>query len=68
MYYLTYRGSGSGYLIILTKEKRKLASKESPEPVAVLYVKKDERIAVSDGDFEILKEQGHIGKDKLEEA
>lgn len=50
----------------MTKNKREML--EPAEPVALLYVRKGDQLAVSDTDFEILKEQGHIGRDKLEEG
>jgi len=68
--FVTYKGSGHGYLIILTnrKAKQRAIPTEDEVPVAMLYIPKNQAIALSDGDLTILKEQNHIGKDKLEEV
>jgi hypothetical protein len=64
---ITYDGAGNGYLLILTNKKRPGGTlREAGEvPVAALYVLKNQVIAVSDQDYDILNEQGHIGDDKL---
>jgi diaminopimelate epimerase len=68
MPFVTYKGSGNGYLLILTNKKRPGGTLRTTDeiPVAALYVLKDQIIAVSEQDFEILKEQSHIGNEKLE--
>jgi hypothetical protein len=65
-----YDGNGNGYLLILTNKKRPPSTIPAADevPVAALYLKKDDVVAVSDQDFDILNEQGHIGNDRLHEV
>jgi hypothetical protein len=65
-----YDGTAKGYLLILTNKKRPGGTLRSADevPVAALYLPKGELIAVSDQDFEILNEQGHIAKDRLQQV
>jgi len=68
--FVKYGGKANGYLLILTNKKRLAGSIPQADevPVAVLYAPKGQVIAVSELDFEILKEQGHIAKGQLMEV
>jgi diaminopimelate epimerase len=68
--FVKYDGNGNGYLLILTNKKRSPSTIPAADevPVAALYVKKDEVVAVSEQDFDILNGQGHIGNDRLHEV
>jgi hypothetical protein len=68
MPFVTYKGSGNGYLLILTNRKRPGGTLRDTDeiPVAIHYVPRDEVVAVSEQDLEILKEQNHIGNEKLQ--
>ncbi len=70
MKFVKYDGNGNGYLLILTNKKRSPSTIPllMKVPVAALYVKKDEVVAMSEEDFEILNGQGHIGNDRLHEV
>jgi hypothetical protein len=63
-----YEGTADGYLLILTNKRPSIVSKADAMPVAALYVQKDHTVAVSEADFLILKEQGHISNDGLKEV
>jgi sorbitol-specific phosphotransferase system component IIA len=70
--FVKYDGYADGYLLILTNKKRSSGTIGLVDeiPVARLYVQKGQVIAVSDQNFETLKEQGHITntKDGLQEV
>lgn len=69
MRFVRYNGPASAYLLILTDKSREKSSPLSEErPTAILYVPKGTVVAVSDLDFEVLRRQAHIGRDKLEEV
>ena len=55
-------------LILTDKSRDKLIPLSDERPTGIMYVRKGEVVAVSDLDFEILRKQAHLGKDKLEEA
>jgi hypothetical protein len=66
--FVTYNGPAKGYLLILTNKKRTEETPAEGDQVAVaaLYLRQGRKIAVSDFDLQILKDQRHIGKGKLE--
>jgi hypothetical protein len=68
--FVRYDGTGNGYLLILTNKKRsgELMREAGEVPVAALYIPNGQIVAVSEQDFQILNEQGHIGKEKLREV
>jgi hypothetical protein len=68
--FVKYAGTAKGYLLILTNKKRPGGTLRLADeiPVAALYVPKGEVIAVSEQDFEILNEQGHIANGRLQEV
>jgi phosphoribosylcarboxyaminoimidazole (NCAIR) mutase len=68
--FVKYDGTAHGYLLILTNKKRpsNIPSMADEIPVATLYVQKGHTVAMTDADFLILTEQGHIGSDRLKEV
>jgi hypothetical protein len=67
--FVRYNGPASGYLLILTDESREKSIASAYEhPAGIMYVPKGQVVALSELDFEILRRQAHIGKDKLEET
>ena len=64
--YVVYAGHGTQYLVTITK--RRVNITDSPELLACFLVTKKDKLAVDDATFDLLKEQGHIGDEKLQEV
>ncbi|MGB9022765.1 MAG: hypothetical protein WCC94_04940 [Candidatus Bathyarchaeia archaeon] len=68
MKFVKYNGHATGYLLINKKRRASDISAADEVPVPVLYRSRNQVIAVSDRDFEIVEEQGHIAGDNLQEV
>lgn len=64
--YIAYAGYGSHYLVILEKPKKNIT--DMPEYLWHFIVHRNDRLAVDDVTFEMLKAQAHFGPGKLREV
>jgi hypothetical protein len=64
--YVAYDGLGTGYLVAVLKPRKDKSA--AARIMTTFYVQRNERIAVDDLIFDLLRQQGHFGPGKLREV